>query len=75
MRPVTTSKMQSMRRSYNRAIDGEEKVDQPVGNPYQSMYNQAFGASAGKSEREMYANMMYTPEKKRSSMQHKSATR
>ena len=38
MRPVTTSKMQSMRRSYNRVVDGEEEADQPVTNPYQSMY-------------------------------------
>jgi hypothetical protein len=43
MRPVTTSKMQSMRRSYNRVVDGDEKEDQPVTNPYQSMYAQAFG--------------------------------
>ena len=50
MRPVTTSKMQSVRKSYNRAIDGEDEVDQPVANPYQSMYKQAFGASAGKKD-------------------------
>ena len=43
MRPVTTSKMQTMRRSYNKVIDGEGEPDQIVGDPYQSMYSQAFG--------------------------------
>lgn len=79
MRPVTTSKMQSMRRSYNRAIDGDEIPDQTSGNPYQSMYNQAFGAGSEKKERnDLYGNMMLvTPSKKRMSIQqyHKSATR
>ena len=32
-----------MRRSYNRAIDGEAEADQMVSDPYQSMYSQAFG--------------------------------
>jgi len=32
-----------MRRSYNRAIDGEAEADQLVVDPYQSMYSQAFG--------------------------------
>ena len=38
MRPVTTA--QSMRRSYNKAIDSD-KYD-----PYQSMYSQAFGGTS-----------------------------
>lgn len=37
MRPVHTS--QSMRRSYNKAIDGGDAGE----NPFQSMYSQAFG--------------------------------
>ena len=80
MRPVTTSKMQSMRRCYNKAIDGDELADQPTGNPYQSMYSQAFGAGSSekKHRSNLYTNMMtVTPNKKRMSMQqyHKSATR
>jgi hypothetical protein len=44
MRPVSTGKVQSLRRSYNRAIDGDvDPNSNGVPNPYQSMYSQAFG--------------------------------
>ena len=43
MRAVTTA--QSMRRSYNRVIDGDGS-----NNPYQSMYSQAFGGREDQSK-------------------------
>lgn len=64
MRPVTTSKMQSMRRSYNRAIDGDFEPDQPTNGPYQSMYSQAFGGNNAR-DIDSYSQMMETPDKKR----------
>ena len=52
MRAVTTA--QSMRRSYNRVIDGDGG-----NNPYQSMYAQAFGTGTQGRESGMYS----TPQK------------
>lgn len=45
MRPVTS--VQSMHRSFNRIIDGDDELKSRQvavgGDPYQSMYSQAFG--------------------------------
>ena len=48
MRPVTTA--QSMRRSYNKAIDNDQY------DPYQSMYSQAFGGRSKPSVTKPEAN-------------------
>jgi hypothetical protein len=50
MRPVTTA--QSMRRSYNKIIDGDDN------DPYQSMYSQAFGGRTKPSESKKDLNRM-----------------
>jgi len=47
--------VQSLRRDYNRAIDGE----QPIVNPYKSMYSMGF---EGKKEEEK-EDRFYTPQK------------
>ena len=66
MRPVTTTKMQSMRRGYNRAIDGESETDQVVVDPYQSMYSQAFGGRLkGERGQSARSGQFSTPQQKK----------